>query len=169
MMSRTTLVILLIALATAAHGQITIGAGATLADINGYRPDFIDRVGYYITAEATEKVNQYFALSGSVQWVNQHADPISVNSIGVGLYAKALPFSGLSVVAGMQSAMITSATYDGEALSGEYHNGMISAALGAGYFLNERIEVKTMYLKQITEDEIFTGTFQLGVNYKIRD
>lgn len=168
-MKHIALIAILSTLVTFVNGQITVGAGATYADLPGYRPDFIDRVGYYITAEGTEKVNRYFALSASVQWINQRVDPISVNSIGVGLYAKALPHPKVSIIAGIQNALITTVKLSGEDLKAGPYDGTISVALGLGYLVDERIEVKTMYLKQITDDEIFTGTFQLGVNYKIRD
>lgn len=165
---RTLFVILTAFIATSAHSQITAGAGITVSHIKGYDPGF-DRVGYYITAEDTEKVNQYFALSASVQWINQRVDPISVNSIGVGLYTKVLPHPKVSVIAGIQHALITTVKLSGEDLKAGPYDGTISMAFGIGYLVDERIEVRTMYLKQITDDEIFTGTFQLGVNYKIRD
>lgn len=168
-MKRLVAIFLLTTNATCAHGQITAGAGITIAHIKGYDPGGFDRVGYYITAEGTEKVNRYFALSASVQWINQRVDPISVNSIGVGLYAKALPHPKVSIIAGIQNALITTVKLSGEDLKAGPYDGTISVALGLGYLVDERIEVKTMYLKQITDDEIFTGTFQLGVNYKIRD
>lgn len=167
-MKRLLAILFWTAVVTCADGQTVIGAGATIAHIKGYDPGYA-RVGYYITAEGTEKVNQYFALSASVQWINQRVDPISVNSIGVGLYAKALPFPGASVVAGIQNALITTMKLSGDDLKAGPYDGTISLAFGLGYLVDERIEVKTIYLKQITDDEIFTGTFQLGVNYKIRD
>lgn len=159
--------ILLLTTVVTSYGQVTIGAGATLAEITSYQPGLIDHVGYYVMAEATEKVNKHFALSASVQWINQRVDPISVNSIGVGLYAKALPFPGASIAVGVQNALITTMKVDGENLKRGAYGGVISLALGIGYMIDERIEVKTMYLKQVTEDEIFSGTFQLGVNYTI--
>lgn len=162
-------VILVLTSVVATHGQIVVGAGATLAGIDGQRPDVMDRVGYYIGAEGIENVSRYFALSASVQWINQRVYPISVNSIGVGLYAKVLPFPGASVVAGIQNALITTMKLSGDDLKAGPYDGTISLAFGLGYLVDERIELKTMYLKQITDDEIFTGTFQLGVNYRIRD
>lgn len=162
---------LVLALITTINGyaQITIGAGATLTQIDGSNPDTFDRTGYYIAAEATSTVNKYFAVSSAVQWINHHSEPIKINSIGVGFYGKLMPFTGANLIAGIHNAAITGAKYGSENIKNRVEWGTISAAFGASYFLNEQIEVKTMWFKQITENEVFKSTLQLGVNYKISE
>lgn len=164
---RQILVALLFAIAVDGYSQITIGAGATFTEIAGSNPDAFDRTGYYIAAEATSTVNKYLAVSSAIQWMSHHSEPLKINSIGVGFYGELTPFTGAALIAGIHNAAITGAKYGSENIRNRVEWGTISAGFGASYFLNEQIEVKTMWFKQITENEVFKSTLQLGVNYKI--